>query len=183
MIQRKIRGEIHIRKNKLLSSIPVTRLTLLLGLGLVMMSGQGSWASSASEVSVELGRKLVILAGCNDCHTAGYSASGAKIPQKGWLMGSPEGWKGPWGTTYATNLRIYFDDLTEKEWLVAARSMEARPTMPNWILKEMDDSELRSIYRFVKKLKPIGKPAPDYLPPGKNPSPPYYELILPPPPK
>jgi hypothetical protein len=29
------------------------------------------------------------------------------VPEKEWLMGSgAQGWRGPWGTTYASNLRI-----------------------------------------------------------------------------
>ena len=33
------------------------------------------------------------------------------------------GWRGPWGTTYPTNLRLYFQDLTENEWVRKAKTL------------------------------------------------------------
>src|SRR5215212_12212744 len=60
---------------------------------------------------VERGRYLVKVAGCNDCHTAGYAMAGGKVPESQWLMGDHLGWRGPWGTTYAVNLRRYMQPL------------------------------------------------------------------------
>ena len=56
--------------------------------------------------SVARGRYLIAIAGCNDCHTPNYPQSGGKTPEKDWLTGDALGWRGPWGTTYAPNLRL-----------------------------------------------------------------------------
>ncbi len=60
-----------------------------------------------ADPQVERGRYLIQIAGCNDCHTANYAPSGGKVPEKEWLTGDALGWRGPWGTTYPTNLRLY----------------------------------------------------------------------------
>lgn len=52
------------------------------------------------------GRYLVQVVGRNDCHTQGYPEAGGKVDEKLWLSGSTLGWRGPWGTTYAVNLRL-----------------------------------------------------------------------------
>lgn len=46
--------------------------------------------------AVERGRYLVKIAGCNDCHTAGYAISAGKVDEKQWLTGDALGWRGPW---------------------------------------------------------------------------------------
>ena len=126
--------------------------------------------------SVERGRYLVKIAGCNDCHTVGYPEAGGKVEEKQWLTGSPVGWNGPWGTTYASNLRLYFQGLTEAQWMKAARTMESRPPMPWFNLRAMNDADLRAIYRYVRSLGPAGEPAKTYLPPDKAPSAPYFRM-------
>ena len=80
----------------------------------------------AAAADVKRGRYLVQIAGCNDCHTPGYPESAGKVDEKLWLTGSPLGWRGPWGTTYATNLRLVAQTMTEAQWLKRARS-ELRP--------------------------------------------------------
>jgi mono/diheme cytochrome c family protein len=127
------------------------------------------------------GRYLVKITGCNDCHTPGYLASEGKVPESEWLKGDALGWKGPWGTTYPSNLRLYMKDMTEKQWLAAARSLKARPPMPVMNLAAMNDADLREIYRFIKSLKPVGEPAPAYLPPGTEAKGPVVTFPAPPP--
>jgi mono/diheme cytochrome c family protein len=60
-----------------------------------------------ADPQVERGRYLIKIGGCNDCHTAGYAPAGGKVPESQWLTGDALCWRGPWGTTYATNLRLY----------------------------------------------------------------------------
>lgn len=57
-----------------------------------------------TQQDIQRGRYLVRITGCNDCHTPGYPESSGKTAEKLWLTGSPLGWRGPWGTTYASNL-------------------------------------------------------------------------------
>jgi len=119
---------------------------------------------------IERGRYLVQVAGCNDCHTPGYGMANGKVPEKLWLTGDAMGWRGPWGTTYASNLRLVINQMSESQWLHMARSFEPRPPMPWFNVRAMNDADLRAIYRYVVAMGPAGSPAPAYVPPGQTPS-------------
>lgn len=135
-----------------------------------------SAAGAADKQSIERGRYIAKIAGCNDCHTAGYLMRSGEVPEKEWLMGDGFGWRGDWGTTYAPNLRIYVAKLSEDEWVKAARTLKARPPMPWFSLREMQEADLRAFYRFVKTLGPVGNPAPAYVPPGQTPNGPFAQF-------
>jgi mono/diheme cytochrome c family protein len=127
-------------------------------------------AGSAGEApSVERGRYLVKIAGCNDCHTPNYALQGGQVPEALWLTGDELGWRGAWGTTYPTNLRLYFTQLSEEEWVQRAATLTARPPMPWFNVRDMSEPDLRSLYRYVRALGPAGAPAPAYVPPGREP--------------
>jgi mono/diheme cytochrome c family protein len=135
---------------------------------------------AAGDKLVERGRYLVQIAGCNDCHTPAYMPLMGKVPEAQWLTGDPMGWRGPWGTTYSVNLRLYMQALTEDEWLKKAATVEARPPMPWYVFRQMTRDDLRAIYRFIRHLGPAGQPAPAYVPPDKEPKPPYATFPAPP---
>lgn len=136
--------------------------------------------AAAADPQIERGRYVVMIGGCNDCHTAGFAPSGAKVPESEWLKGDAVGFRGPWGTTYPSNLRLYMQPLTEAQWIKAAKGLQARPPMPWWALHAMSEEDLRAMYRFVRQLGAPGKPTPAYLPPDVAPKPPYIELHAPP---
>lgn len=135
-------------------------------------------ARPAGAQSIEHGKYLVKTSGCNDCHTEGYLLQQGNVPEDQWLMGSSLGWWGPWGTTYPKNLRILMSGLTEDQWVTAAHTLKVLPPMPWWGVREMNDTDLRSIYLLIRSLGPVGKQAPAYLPPGQKPNPPYAEFFL-----
>lgn len=120
--------------------------------------------------SVERGRYLAQVAGCNDCHTPGYSQTGGKVPEAQWLTGDRLGWQGPWGTTYPANLRLTMARMSEQEWVKFARTTQLRPPMPWFALRDMATEDLVSIYRYIRSLGPAGEPAPAYMPPGTQPA-------------
>lgn len=130
---------------------------------------------------IERGRYIAKIGGCNDCHTAGYAQNGGKVPERDWLKGDTLGYRGPWGTTYPTNLRITLGAMSEDEWVGRARTLTARPPMPWFALHDMTTQDLRAFYRFVRTLGPVGEPAPAYLPPGRDPVGPV--VVFPAPPK
>jgi mono/diheme cytochrome c family protein len=132
-----------------------------------------AFAQKAEDALVKRGRYLVQIGGCNDCHTPAYPAKGGKVPEAEWLTGDALGWHGPWGTTYATNLRLYMQDLTEEQWVKKGKTLNARPPMPWFNVRDMTTGDLRALYRYVRHLGPAGKPAPAYLPPDKTPPQPY----------
>lgn len=123
-------------------------------------------AAGAGSDPVQRGRYLVRIAGCNDCHTPGYGMSNGKVEEAKWLTGDALGWSGPWGTTYATNLRLLMAAMTEAQWVKHARTMEPRPPMPWFNVRAMSDADLKAMFAFVRSLGPAGTPAPAYVPPG-----------------
>jgi mono/diheme cytochrome c family protein len=136
--------------------------------------------ASDSRSSVERGRYLAKVAGCNDCHTPGYAMSGGKVPEKDWLVGDHLGWKGAWGTTYPANLRLSLARISEDDWVKLARTVEYRPPMPWFALRDMSEQDLRALHRFVRALGPAGEPAPAYVPPGQVPRGPVVTFPEPP---
>lgn len=125
------------------------------------------------------GEYLVRIAGCNDCHTEGYAQAGGEVPREQWLLGSREGFSGPWGTTYPANLRLRLQGLDEDEWMAYSATLRTRPLMPDFALRAMHDDDRRALYRFIRSLEPVGQPAPAWLPPGQVPQAPYLALVLP----
>ena len=130
-----------------------------------------------SDPQVERGRYLVRIAGCN---TPNYPQSGGKVPESEWLTGDALGWRGPWGTTYPTNLRLYMQDLTEEQWVQKGKTLSARPPMPWFNVRDMSTSDLRALYRYIRHLGPAGKPAPAFVPPDQAPKGPAVQFPAPP---
>jgi mono/diheme cytochrome c family protein len=141
---------------------------------------QTAMAQNAGDgASVERGRYLARIGGCNDCHTAGYGPSQGTLPEAQWLMGNPVGYRGPWGTDYAVNLRLYMAARDEDEWAKTAHSFQARPPMPWFNMHYMPEADTRSLYRFIRSLGPGGVPMPEALPPGVEPKT-AYNVAAPP---
>jgi mono/diheme cytochrome c family protein len=130
-------------------------------------------ADNPDRQALERGRYLTQIGGCNDCHTPGYLLSEGNVDESRWLTGDRFGWRGPWGTTYAANLRLLLAGLTEDQWVLKARTLRARPPMPWYTLNQMAEEDLRALYRYVRHLGPAGQEAPAYLPVGQEPAPPF----------
>jgi mono/diheme cytochrome c family protein len=124
-------------------------------------------AADGGVETVDRGCYVALIGGCNDCHTAGFAPGGGEVPESAWLTGDALGYQGPWGTTYAPNLRRYFEALTEDQWVALAPSFRARPPMPFWVINAMTEGDLRALYRFVRSLGEVGDPAPAYAGPGE----------------
>jgi mono/diheme cytochrome c family protein len=122
------------------------------------------------------GRYLAIVTGCNDCHTDGYLLTEGQVPEDQWLLGSPLGWRGPWGTTYARNLRLTVQTMTEDAWVETLKTRKALPPMPWMNVSQMAESDMRLLYGYVESLGPGGERMPDTVPPGVEPTTPYLSL-------
>ena len=166
------------------AKIPVKLLLVALALPLTAVAGEAvspkSSNSKADPQQIQRGKYLVKVAGCNDCHTPGYAMNNGKVPEAIWLTGDKLGWRGPWGTTYAINLRLYMRDMSESAWVKTAKTKQARPPMPWFALHDMTEQDLKAIYQYVKVLGPAGEPAPSYLPPNQEPKGPYVQFPAPP---
>jgi mono/diheme cytochrome c family protein len=133
-------------------------------------------AIAADADPVQRGEYLVKTSGCNDCHTPGYAEAGGQVAQSAWLTGSPIGFHGPWGTSYAANLRRYVQQLDETDWLARVRQ-PMRPPMPWFNLRDMTDDDLLAIYRFIRALGPAGEPAPTATGPEQPVRTAYIEFV------
>ncbi len=147
---------------------------------IVLLLGGSLWSLPAfsgdsHEDVVSRGRYLVEIAGCNDCHTAGFAPSGGAVPVQEWLQGDVLGFRGPWGTTYPSNLRKFFGNLSEEQWVSHAKEMKTRPPMPWWAVNAMSRDDLVAVYRFVKTLGPSDTTVPATVPPGEPVSPPFIQ--------
>jgi mono/diheme cytochrome c family protein len=148
---------------------PLATAATLLATAAVALHAQAGTAGkpAADQASLDRGRYLARIAGCNDCHTPGYAAAGGKVDEKAWLTGDKVGWQGPWGTTYASNLRLVLAKMGEDEWVRVAKNAKYRPPMPWFALHDMAEADLRALHRYVRHLGPAGEPAPAYVPPGQ----------------
>lgn len=164
----------------LLLLLPVLPLLAACGGGAPEATAATSPKASADVDLVARGEYLVRIAGCNDCHTPGYGPAQGEVPKEQWLIGSaPLGYTGPWGTTYATNLRLRMQELSEEQWLEYSAHLRARPLMPDFNLRAMTEDDRRALYRFIRDLGPAGEKAPPALPPGQTAPPPVLALVMP----
>ena len=121
------------------------------------------------------GRYLVIIGGCNDCHTEGYMEG--PVPEDEWLAGSVVGFRGPWGTTYPRNLRLTAQDYTEDQWVELLHTRTALPPMP-WVnINQMAESDARALHRYIRSLGPMGEQPPAPVPPDQEPTTPYISFM------
>lgn len=132
--------------------------------------------AQSDKSSVDRGRYLITIAGCNDCHTAGYPESGGKVPEFQWLKGSPIGYQGTWGTTYPANLRLSVANMSEEQFIARSRS-ELMPPMPWFNLVAMSDQDLKAMYAYIKSLGEPGEEVPAYVPPDIAPVTPYIVFV------
>jgi mono/diheme cytochrome c family protein len=145
---------------------------------LVVATGLSTGAF-ADDASVEIGARIAVIGGCHDCHTVGYGESGGKVDPAAALKGNPVGYGGPWGVTYAKNLRLTASAKTEDDWVKFLQTFQAGPPMPWYNVHAFTEVEMRSLYRYVKSLGEVGEAAPDDVPPGGTAKTPYVDLGTP----
>lgn len=127
---------------------------------------------------VERGRYLVGANGCNECHTAGFVASGSKLHERGRLAGSKVTLNGSAGTVHATNLRLFFRGITEQQWVVMAKERQPEGPMPYAALNAMSTTDLMAIYRYIRFLGPADDSANQVASQGPD-APRPYVLVVP----
>jgi len=126
--------------------------------------------------AIEAGRYLVMAGGCNDCHTPGFMEKGT-APESEWLTGVPVGWRGPWGTTYPSNLRLFVQETPEDLFLQILRTRKANPPMPWSTVNVLSEQDARALYRYIKSLGVRGERMPAALGPGDEPKGPYLDMM------
>jgi len=142
-------------------------------------SSPGGPAHVMAATSVQAGEYIVRMSGCNGCHTPGWPQSGGKLPPSKWLTGSDVGYRGPWGTVYPVNVRLFASSIPRDAWIGLFKSAPPLPVMPfdDYGHGGMSDADVGAIYDFVVSLGRAGKPAPANISPGQTPRTAYMTLV------
>jgi Cytochrome c len=108
---------------------------------------------------VKRGEFLVTIAGCADCHTP--MERGAPLPNM--YLGGGQIFDGPWGKVATANLTPdpsgipYYDEAlflqTIRTGSVKARTINQ--IMPWFVYRNMTDEDLKSIFAYLKTIKPV----------------------------
>jgi mono/diheme cytochrome c family protein len=137
---------------------------------------------AASPTSAQRGAQLVMLGGCNDCHTPKLQNGMPNLART--LSGQPlnaplppevtggvsanmhlTAWRGPWGVTMARNLTP--DKATGiGTWTLAdfkktirtgvdPKGVVIQPPMPIAMYQNLPDEDLEAIFSYLRTLKPI----------------------------
>jgi mono/diheme cytochrome c family protein len=166
-----------MRAKSLAWALSVPAAMLVAGLAVIQTATAQKGTAPSGDLSVlERGRYLVVIGGCNDCHTPGYPQQDGKVPDSEWLVGSPVGFQGPWGTSYPANLRLLVQGMTEDEWVKRTRA-PMRPPMPWFNLRDMQESDVRAMYRYIRAMGPKGVAAPEAVAPGQAVRTPYVVFV------
>lgn len=167
----------------MLSTVSTAGLVLTIGLT-VLPSVNAQTGKSPNEQRIARGKYLTTIAACHDCHSPKIDAKMTLDPAR-LLSGRPlttpppsqgqqeirasldlTAWAGPWGNSYAANLtpdpetglgRRY----TEQSFIQTIRTGKKpegeslSPPMPWTVYRNMTDEDLRSIYAYLRSLKPV----------------------------
>lgn len=152
-------------------------MLVLCGLFVSASLMQGRSVSASPGGDIERGRYLVAFGACNDCHTPGWRESDGRLPTSKWMTGSSLGLRGPWGTSYPANVRLWFSQIRESDWLFSIRTRAGHPPMHWHDLRFLNRADQQAIYRFIRSLGPAGKPAPASLGPNQEPQTPYVWIV------
>lgn len=145
---------------------------------LLFMISLGAYAQETwNKETIEEGKRLLKVMGCNDCHTPMYGEKNGDVPEKDWLTGSDVGFKGPWGTSYPSNLRILVQSFKEPSFIKYVRNRKYLPPMPGYNIKDMTDEELGAMFAYLKTAGPAGKKAPENLKPNEKPKTPFIYFV------
>lgn len=137
------------------------------------------FVSAANPVAA--GEYLTVVAGCHDCHTAGWVDKQGNVPPEDRLAGNPIGYYGAWGTAYAKNLRQIADRQPEDHWVQVMRTAdggEGKLPMPWHDASKFSDKDLRAMYQYTKSLGPKALRLPRGTKPGVKPTGAYIDLTV-----
>jgi mono/diheme cytochrome c family protein len=146
---------------------------------LVLLVSLAVPAQPPAKEAVDRGRYIAVIGGCNDCHTPGYAEKDGNIPEAQWLVGSPLGFRGPWGTTYPANLRLLVKDMDAEGWMQFTANLHTQPPMPWYDVRAMNAEDRGALFDFIRSLGPAGGEAPASVPPDQTPKGPVVQWPMP----
>jgi mono/diheme cytochrome c family protein len=128
------------------------------------------------------GQYLLIVGSCHDCHTPRWTETKGKVPVDDYMTGTSVGYKGPWGTVYAKNLRTIAARQSEDHWVEVLKTTDGGDgnlPMPWHNTAQMNEDDLRAMYKYVKSLgSKVGERIPRNVKPGVEPASAYIDLSV-----
>jgi len=125
-----------------------------------------------------VGKYLVTVVGCSDCHTPGTFYGAPKMNK--FLSGSELGWVGPWGVVHAANLtpdkETGLGNWTDEQIVTAIRTgvrpdgRQLAPIMPWMDLSHLTDKDAYSIAAYLKTLPAVKHAVPKIQGPTEKPA-------------
>lgn len=108
-------------------------------------------------------------------HQAGQQLPPPPSPNGPWIMsatGSFTAWAGPWGISYTQNItpdpETGIGNYTEEQFVMTIREGRKQgrgrallPPMPWPVIRNFSDEDLKSIYAYLRTVKPIRNKVPD----------------------
>ncbi|MDP1556878.1 MAG: hypothetical protein Q8S09_00070 [Hyphomonas sp.] len=122
---------------------------------------------------IAAGAYLAEVGGCHDCHTPGWAQTGGQVPEDQLLVGVPVGFSGPWGTSYAANLRLAVQGTDASDWADTMKHRTGLPPMPWSTVNHMSRDDLMAIHAYLSALGPGGEVMPMAVTDGSAPLTPY----------
>jgi cytochrome c553 len=152
-------------------------------LGLIATPTFAQSQGSSAGRRIERGRYLAAIAACHDCHSPKIDAQMTPDPNRP-FSGRPQttkppvqgeeirasldltAWSGPWGNSYAANLTPDKETglgsrYTEESFIRTMRTgtkpegEPLSPPMPWMVYRNMTDEDLKSLFAFLRTLKPV----------------------------
>lgn len=154
-------------------------LTLGAVIGYLAHAPRTAPGAAAGDTSVARGAQLVVLGGCDDCHTptlgdgspdmsrrfSGHPAGSALPPDlPGVVTVLNQAWRGPWGLSSTRNItpdpENGIGNWTMEQFIHSMRTgvnpsgKAIQPPMPAASFGRMPDDDLAAIYNFLRTVKP-----------------------------
>jgi mono/diheme cytochrome c family protein len=97
---------------------------------------------------LDAGRYLVVVTGCNHCHTAGWQQTNGHVPETQWLKGGHAPPNVP-----TPNLRSVVGAMDEKQFDRLFRTVQPVMVMPWYNLRTLSDADIHALYTYIHSLK------------------------------
>jgi len=105
----------------------------------------------AAASSVDAGRYLVVISGCNHCHTPGWEQTDGVVPQAQWLTGAHA--PGPHGAPSPNLRKIVASEPLAAFSATLHRKQVLGVQMPFVNTRQFSEADIKSIYDFIRSLK------------------------------
>jgi len=117
----------------------------------VSQTGASNTPHVAAASSVDAGRYLVVISGCNHCHTPGWEKTDGAVPQAQWLIGAHA--PGPHGAPSPNLRKIVNSEPLATFSATLHKKQVLGVQMPFVNTRQFSDADIKSIYDFIHSLR------------------------------